>query len=764
MLLLSQQEKLKEEYNNKINTVSFINVYGQVGAGKSYLISNVFKDYKLMKISNTQEIFPFFSLSIILRELIKSKIKNENQYEIENHLYNIIKNYLLEYNYNSENIDFEIDILVDLLKQRFYTDLSNDLSYITTLINRLLECYIKKHGKFILHFENSENIDYESMSIYKKISCPITIVFESKDKLKLSMQTSYISIGKLSENEVRKICKKNLVDIPIDKIKYCTDFNCFKLIQLIDFKKELPRSKFDEIVNKKLDDVLIDFINMKTLEDSNKSYMHEYVCNYLVNKSDAAKDYLLKSARTMEDRYEINEKNNSYKENIIYLLKIIRIYKKCKNFEKQVMYSLKLYQIYLDIHYLELGKKVIEEILNHSCFCSFDETKKFKINLKYLDLFIRKNQVKKAKRHIKAIENQYSDLIKDDKQLYGEYLFYKGRIYDIEGLFTESIECLQNAMNFLKNDSKIVIRIYRIMGVVFEHLRKIRASINMGEKALKMYNSLQMKDKFFLAMIYDVLGSGYHNLDDFEKTLFYYKKSLNLRTEILGYNNALIAYSYNNLGLVYQDNEQYDFAKEYFLKSLMLRKAYLDENDLVFVIGYSNLGCLSSDMMHFNDATRYFNRGLHIAKKILDKNHFIIAVYYNNLVELYKRQGKNKKALEFLVKYFNISKNYDQDPSDGEAYLFLAEILEHFEFTDCIEINQIVKELSISNDLKEIYLYSLEYIKKNASDIFYVRGLLAFCKYLNKKNDADFYKYKSIGLNISNKRNYADLQRKLNNL
>ncbi len=230
-----------------------------------------------------------------------------------------------------------------------------------------------------------------------------------------------------------------------------------------------------------------------------------------------------------------------------------------------------------------------------------------------------------------------------------EINFRLGRICKTIGNYEKALEYCLNSLRIRKKQEDFisVSNIYNTMGSIYKYLGDY-------DQALKYYlKCLDIQKKYskegVSAFIFNNIGVLYKYLNRYDEALRYYKKSLEIRRN--NHDSAGIASSFNNIGANLLDQDKLDSAIYYLRKSKVLQEKHGNQKGLIHV--YHNIGEYYYKSENYAEALYYTNKALSIAQqmKILQNKRAL----YGQLKDIYFAQRQFDKALDFQIRYTNIS-------------------------------------------------------------------------------------------------------------
>lgn len=313
---------------------------------------------------------------------------------------------------------------------------------------------------------------------------------------------------------------------------------------------------------------------------------------------------------------------------------------------------------------------------------------------------------------------------------------FRGVVEDIHGNSELAVQYFQQALNIRQElgDKKGVARLYNNIGNVQDNLGDQEASLKSYLEALKLYGELgdtvrvarasynlailyenfgnfQAAQEFILrylnlaernadstgmANAYNVIGNIRTEKDDFEAALENYQKAQILHQTLNNqwesatvYNN--IANTYDAIAESRMDEKNYEGLLDYFenaieshIQAVNIRKQLDDkdgEGESYNNIGlvYKNLGSyfhetgkLTEASIYWQNALNYLDTAYQIRQELGDQ--FGIMEVYNGYGDVYRRQGKLRKALNFTKQYLKLAEDLANEKFLQNGFKDLARI------------------------------------------------------------------------------------------
>lgn len=173
---------------------------------------------------------------------------------------------------------------------------------------------------------------------------------------------------------------------------------------------------------------------------------------------------------------------------------------------------------------------------------------------------------------------------------------------------------------------------------------------------------------------YNNLGGLYTSMGRYKRSFVMHNRALTLSLKFFGKAHLDTAICYNSLGFVYESCEKFDEALELYQKALVIREDILGENHPETAILYNNVAGIYAVIAEYQKALKLYEKAFSITTKTLGKNHLDNSTHHNNIAWINYTRGEYKKALlqyEIALK-ISIDSIGEKHPSTLQSYDNLA--------------------------------------------------------------------------------------------
>jgi len=223
-----------------------------------------------------------------------------------------------------------------------------------------------------------------------------------------------------------------------------------------------------------------------------------------------------------------------------------------------------------------------------------------------------------------------------------------GNLYYYKGKYEEAIQYHLEAIKYADSTGAIRYKAYNInnIGLIYVHLKLYEQAIDYLQKSVDV--KMEIGDMKGVAAGYNNIGSIYYILEKYDEAKLFLQKSKETYEKIgLKHETTTIL---RNLASIEKNLGNFNKAVEYIKESISIDKANSNESDMFrnYLI-LSNIkesaGNIKESIKYNDTAYALMNRELYADLETVYKNYF----------RLYQSIGYYRKALEYHIKYNNIS-------------------------------------------------------------------------------------------------------------
>lgn len=186
---------------------------------------------------------------------------------------------------------------------------------------------------------------------------------------------------------------------------------------------------------------------------------------------------------------------------------------------------------------------------------------------------------------LSIVENELENLplfVDTTSNAYANLLKTISTSYEVRDDNNRAIYYCDRSLSTLKiKESENILRIAEILGIKCRNMRCLnmyKESINVGEKAIKIYDSYNVKPDRYITILHD-LAWCYVNIFDYEKSDIYLKQMKEICEERKDW--LSLAEAYNSIGNNYKYSEQLDKAEQYLTKAISILNAHDDARQYI---------------------------------------------------------------------------------------------------------------------------------------------------------------------------------------
>jgi two-component system, NarL family, sensor histidine kinase UhpB len=261
--------------------------------------------------------------------------------------------------------------------------------------------------------------------------------------------------------------------------------------------------------------------------------------------------------------------------------------------------------------------------------------------------------------------------------------YNSGNYIDAEDLFIKAAEIAVRV-----NEQDIAVRVYNNLGNVYSQLGHSEKSLSYYQKSITI--SEKIGNKKIYAKALSGIGALYSEQKDFKNSLHY---NLLAEQKAIEVNDTLlIGDCKNNRALIYEQLDSLTIASELYSSAL---ETYIMANNIERIaLCYNNLGIVEKKLKNYDKALSNYLLAYNMAQKL--QNKYFESAMLNNISNIYSRQGKTNKAIEFGKSALGIAYNTKDLELISEC---LSSLSEHYEnIGDYITASQYYKKYLIVHD------------------------------------------------------------------
>ena len=236
--------------------------------------------------------------------------------------------------------------------------------------------------------------------------------------------------------------------------------------------------------------------------------------------------------------------------------------------------------------------------------------------------------------------NDYTGLISS----YGNL----GILYYYKGEYEEAINNYLEAIKYADSTGAVRYKAYNLnnIGLIYANLKSYEQAIDYLQKSLEVKKDIG--DMKGVAAGYNNIGSIYNLLEEYDKARTFLLKSKETY-EIIGLKHETSSIL-RNLATIGKNLGNFNKAEEYITESISIDKANSNESDLFR--NYLLLSNIKESAGNFQESIKFNDTAYSLMNKELYAD---LETVYENYFRIYQRLGNYRKALEYHIKYNNIS-------------------------------------------------------------------------------------------------------------
>lgn len=586
-----------------------------------------------------------FSLSIPSGSFSLESVKKQgyvlNDPDILSKTYSLSKNPLVLVLDNVQQRNEERKAIERKVRSSLWADLNRRDAEIESLKeqNKITEERYRELRQLLTAYEDeNQNIIDDMVERYSKID------YDELDNFNLEI-SNYILNGELLKAD-SLLKTKGDVHVRADEYHHMREQIAKEEEALAERNKKLEKSK--EVAKKKLEDTARDcyswyeIYKMKHMNDSAAYYLEmraeldttnvewqiqeaKFLEEYLGAFSNAIRIYQsMISSNAIVDSATIALCYNNI--GSVYA-KMDKFHEALENIDKSLRLRLKLFGFESD------------EVAN--CYA----------NLSYIY-----NRMDRFGDAINACKKSIDIMAKIDGKKYKLATNYNtlGGIYKDTGDYSQSLECYENAIKIISENSdgteaKLATYYNNIAGL-YSQQGDISKALYNYERVLDIFRSQYGDAHYTVAIVYENIASCYRKLSHFQESKEYFEKSLEILHEIYGNNHTEVANLYFNLGQLEVDKSNYNEGLADMQQALNIYANIngMENSDVARCL-FSIANILIS-VHNFDKALELHRKALAIRLALFGEDNIFVAESYEEIASIYSQQKDFALASEYLEK------------------------------------------------------------------------------------------------------------------
>ena len=616
-------------------------LYGESGLGKSALIANYFREFKVTH-SDYFVIEHYIggagALSSDLYEMLKRVMREiKEQFHIEEEIPNDPESIIEEFTRWLNRVTTPTVIIFDGynqleedMREKLFYYLPPKMDLVKLIITSIKDEYSISYKEQIepLNHLNKQKFVIDYFDIYgKNISESIL------EKIISHQQTNNTLFLKTIMDEIRVIGSFDTLEQQIEE--YLESKNSIELFSKIfdrfeeDYEENYPKLTREilSLLYISRDGLsesnLMEILGVKRLDFSTLFLAIE---EHLVDRNGYYgffHDYIRKAVK--EKYLSSDIVRNSYRRRIV------------DYFEEREIDIQKVREFPFLLFQLQDRQLLYENLLNVEFFIKLQEMNEYEL-LKYFEF----------------VEHQYH--LADDlteKLLTGAY--DSESVNNIGYFFHLSYADYENALLLFKkiltineDDKNIVIGNYNNLGGLYASMGRHKRSFVIHKKALELSLDFFGEEHLDTAICYNSLAFIYESCEEFDEALNLYQKSLAIREKILGENHSETSILYNNIAGIYAVLAEYEKALELYEKALSITTKILGKNHPDNSTHHNNIAWINYTRGEYKKALAQYKIALEMSIEVVGNKHPSTLQSYDNLASCYLEMGNYKKALSIF--------------------------------------------------------------------------------------------------------------------
>ncbi len=195
---------------------------------------------------------------------------------------------------------------------------------------------------------------------------------------------------------------------------------------------------------------------------------------------------------------------------------------------------------------------------------------------------------------------------------------------------------------------KIQAKFYYNVGNVFYAHGRAQEAKRWHEKALQLFEVLQMSRHPDAAACLGSLGNDYKDLGDYAAATEYCRREYDIKVAVLGPDHPGVGHSLNNLGVVYYRQGKDELARTHYQKAMQLWRQALGPKHPYVGFALNNLGLVYARLGQDDEAEEYFSQAHEVFSDVYGPQHPVMAWTTMGLGEIFQRRGEADRAREYF--------------------------------------------------------------------------------------------------------------------
>ncbi len=229
--------------------------------------------------------------------------------------------------------------------------------------------------------------------------------------------------------------------------------------------------------------------------------------------------------------------------------------------------------------------------------------------------------------------------------------------------YIEKALTLAQQISYAKGEAEA----YFMQSYYYDVLGNNAQAIASLENATRIFT--EMGDSSYLSGCYNNLGAFYSYGKNQKKSLEYFIKSIQIGEAIK--DSFSLAEAYSNVAGFYDDLKEYTSALKYYKKGLDVDLHYNESENIA--VSYLDVGYINIKLRRYDDALIQLQKARGLLAEI--KDPYFQTILYHRFATYYNETGDLKLANEYIVKAYNICKNYDYPILMADMLSLKGEIL-----------------------------------------------------------------------------------------